>query len=460
MLFLQSVKNAYLKMPDWIKAPIETIPPSVVLGKNYRAQKYLLKESRNWSAQELIEYQRSKLFDVAEYAAKYVPYYREMFSLMGLPERLTSIEQYQSLPLLTKDIIREQGDRLVSEKVKKSARYKVMTGGTSGTPLEFWMSSEAYAKEWAFVHDLLERYNIESTDRKIGLRGVAFPKASEGVYHQFNTIYRELQISPFHLTESNLGNLEKIIKNYRIKYIHGYPSSVTQFVSLISKYDWCKDLQLKGVLLVSETVYPYQKKMIENALKCPVISFYGHSERLAFAGTVPGEEDYFLDPRYGFSEIHEGELVSTGFINMATPMLRYRTGDMARIDADGSPNRLGTNAFPKLKGVKGRWLQEMLFGKSGAKISITSLNMHSDVFKKVQRFQFYQDKPGMFELRVVPTSDFQKETDYGRIEKAFMEKVGHELDFIIKTVDKVDYTSRGKQKFLIQKLRTEDHLAS
>lgn len=73
------------------------------------------------------------------------------------------------------------------------------------------MSSEAYAKEWAFVHDLNRRFGIEPTDRKIGLRGVPFLRANEGVYSQLNPVYRELQLSPFHLTEAVVNSLKKKI---------------------------------------------------------------------------------------------------------------------------------------------------------------------------------------------------------------------------------------------------------
>lgn len=450
MLFLQSLKNTYLRLPMWIKAPVGMVPPSVILGKHYRRQARFLHESLQWSAEEFAKFQLGQLLSVTEFAATTVPYYRDLFARLGLPKKLRSIDEFLMLPFLTKEIIKEEGGRLVSEAIPVSSRYKVTTGGTSGTPMAFWMAAEAYGREWAFVHDLLARYGISSSDRKIGLRGVPFPRAEHGIYYQFNPIYRELQISPFHLTEDVIKNMASLIRNFGARYIHGYPSSVSQFASIVSKCGLAKELDLKGVLLVSETVYPHQLTLISEALGCPVISFYGHSERLIFAGSAPDREGYFIDPRYGFTEAIDGELVGTGFINKAMPMLRYRTGDYATIEYPVAGN--GAFAFPRIPIVDGRWLQEMLVGKNGALISITALNMHSDLFANVQRFQFYQESPGKVELRVIPTRNFEYKRDGEVIKNAFREKVSHELDIELKVVDSVELTVRGKQMFLIQKL--------
>ncbi|MES9906402.1 MAG: hypothetical protein ABW168_27435 [Sedimenticola sp.] len=457
MLNLQTLKDIYLALPDWSKKPLEVIPPSLILGASYRKQARLLKESNRWDDQEFKKYQLRKLFNTVEQAATTVPYYRDLFQSNKLPAKLQSIEQFLSLPLLSKEIIKEEGERMISDSVPATLRYPVTTGGTSGTPMKFWMSSSAYRKEWSFVHDLLMRYGISPFDRKIGLRGVPFPKAEEGIYCQHNQVYRELQISPFHLSEEVINEYLPLIKKYGAKYIHGYPSSVSQFAVIAEKKQIGRKLGLKGVLLVSETVYPHQIATIEKAFDCPVISFYGHSERLIFAGNKPNTLEYFVDPRYGYTEIIDGELVGTGFINNAMPMLRYKTGDYVTVKDPCGTN--GVESFMRLSKVDGRWLQEMLIGKNGGYISVTALNMHSELFANVQRFQFYQEIIGKCELRIVPAHGFVIEMDSKTISKAFRDKVGHELDIVIKIVDSVEMTNRGKQMFLVQKIKLEQEVS-
>ena len=177
-------------------------------------------------------------------------------------------------------------------------------------------------------------------------------------------------------------------------------------------------MKLKGILAISESLYPRQKEIIEKAFECKIISFYGHTEGLIFAGNTPCEEGYLLDPRYGFTEIINGELVGTGFINKATPLLRYKTGDIASVLDE---NRKSSDLFSmmRLEKVEGRWRQEIIIGKSGSKISITALNMHSAIFKNVERFQFYQNRPGKVELRIVPLSTYSEAKDSPAIDQGF-----------------------------------------
>lgn len=450
MFYLQTIKDLYLSLPDNVKRPMEIFPPKMILGKEYREQLKLLKLSNQWSGKNILSYQHDQLFKIIEFAATTVPYYREVFRQLKLPNKFTSVEQIQSIPFLTKEIVQEQGDRLISEAVPRKNRYKVTTGGTSGTPMEFWMSSTAYGKEWAFVHDLNTRFNIYPDNRKIGLRGVAFPGAEKGRYYRYNPVYRELQISPFHLTEEYLVKTLPQIVNYKAVYLHGYPSAVVQFAALLKDLGVAQQMQLKGVLLVSESVQPGQVSMICDTFKCPVYSFYGHSERLIFAGNCIGIDEYLIDPRYGYAENINGEFVGTGFINTAMPMLRYRTGDYGKIES-GDTGKIGIKSFSRMSRVEGRWLQEMVVGKSDTLISITALNMHSGLFKNVQRYQFYQDTPGKLELRVIPSSGYG-EQDETIIKQTFKEKVGKELILNVKSVDSIDLTKRGKQMYLIQKL--------
>lgn len=452
MIYLDKLKSVYLSLPDNIKNIISWVPPSILLGKVYREQAGFLRRSENLQGTELAEYQLKNLFDIVEFSAKTVPYYRDLFKELDIAPRLQSIDDFKKIPYLTKEIVLREKDRLISDVVPISNRYKVTTGGTSGTPLEFWMSSEAYAKEWAFVHDFCLRYGISNTDRKLGFRGVAFPRADEGVYSQINPVYRELQISPFHITENTILSLKDQIINFKPKYIHGYPSAVFQFARIVSAQGWSELLQLKGVFLISEAIFGFQEELITNVFRCPVFSHYGQTERLIFAGNAPGQIGYFCDPRYGYTEACGNELVGTGFLNKAMPMLRYRTGDNVELDAEVKTDLKGISAYPRIIEVQGRWLQELVVGKSNTLISVTALNMHSDLFINVIRFQYVQNEPGKLVLTVIPKAGYNKNVDNIKINIAFKEKVGKELDLKIVVVDEIALTNRGKHKFLIQNI--------
>src|SRR5690606_5365982 len=118
----------------------------------------------------------------------------------------------------------------------------------------------------------------------------------------------------------------KILKNYQIKYLHGYPTSIYDFAI------YCKEnnpiltsllrKSLLGAFLGSE--YPHEKyrKVIEEVFGIETISWYGHTERSILA--YEKSQKYTYEPflSYGYTEVlknanDEFELIGTGYYNQA-----------------------------------------------------------------------------------------------------------------------------------------------
>jgi phenylacetate-CoA ligase len=139
-----------------------------------------------------------------------------------------------------------------------------------------------------------------------------------------------------------------------------------------------------------------------------------------------------------------GELVGTGLLNRSMPLVRYRTGDHATMAESACDCGRHWDRFTD---IEGRWKQDMLDGRSGARISVTALNMHGDIFEHVARYQYYQTEPGRCVLRVMTTPGFE-ESDERAILGAYRAKVGDELDMSIEIVEDIPLTERGKLKLL------------
>ena len=133
------------------------------------------------------------------------------------------------------------------------------------------------------------------------------------------------------------------------------------------------------------------------------------------------------------------------------PFIRYRTGDYAKLSEQSCKCKRNHIIFEDLTG---RWNQEMVLGKSGSLISIAALNLHSDVFKNIKNYQFYQKKAGEIALNIVIKPGFS-EKDKENILNAFYKKVGNDLDFEFKIVENISLTKRGKLKLLIQDLKLD-----
>ena len=82
-------------------------------------------------------------------------------------------------------------------------------------------------------------------------------------------------------------------------------------------------------------------------------------------------------------------------------------------------------------------------------MSLAALNMHGAAFKRILRYQYYQDTNGVMELRILPGEGFG-ERDIDELRGAFARKVGGELDVRPVVVDNIPLTGRGKLKRLVQ----------
>ena len=106
----------------------------------------------------------------------------------------------------------------------------------------------------------------------------------------------------------------------------------------------------------------------------------------------------------------EDEIISifcenNGGMEFAMPIIRFRTDDKACYT---SKKCSCPRNYPLIQSFDGR-LQELIVSSSGRKISMTSINFHSDVFDHVRQFQFHQYEKGKVELHIVKMPEYNVE---------------------------------------------------
>src|SRR3989338_181390 len=84
-----------------------------------------------------------RLKETLRWAGRTVPYYRETFKAIGFdPDRVRCLEDLSKIPVLTKSSIQADPSRFISERVPESKRRSQGTTGSSGVPLQVWMTKE------------------------------------------------------------------------------------------------------------------------------------------------------------------------------------------------------------------------------------------------------------------------------------------------------------------------------
>ncbi len=207
-------------------------------------------------------------------------------------------------------------------------------------------------------------------------------------------------------------------------------------------------------------MHDWQYKFLKDVFKCKVQSQYGLREQAAFGGTCEVTNNYHIFPEYGIVELIDkngktvtkesemGEIVGTGFLTYIFPFIRYRTGDVGIFTKERcSCGR----AHPILKNIEGR-VQDFIVSKKGHLAPLTSVyHLIAFTSKNLKECQLYQEKKGEIIINIVKDKNYTK-NDTDNILYNFKKRAGNDFDFKVKFVDSIPRTSRGKFRFLIQKL--------
>ena len=439
--------------PVYDRFPLRFRAPSI-----YWHTLALLTESQFWDEDRIKGYEVMQLRRMLQHCASQVPYYRRLFHRIGFdPALVRQVSDLTALPTLDKETVRLNLQDLLAENIPASKRVYYTTGGTMGKPLGFWGLREAGWRERAFMETQWMRVGFHRDRLRAMLKGTVVKNRSHWLYDPRENAF---VFSIFHMTPEVVTGYAAMMKERNIPYLHTYPSAAIDFARIL-KDRGITPPPFETMLLGSENFYPGQREWIESFYGCRVYSWYGHSENTVLAGECEQSCNYHIFPEYGFAEVlredgsaatredETGELVGTTLYNPVMPLLRYRTGDWAVI----GPERCACGRhYRLLKEMRGRWLQEMLIGRSDNLISMTALNMHSDIFDRVQQFQFYQCEKGKAVLRIVPKCDYT-DRDSAAIMRALQAKMSDSMDIELELIDTIPLTERGKFKFVVQELQ-------
>lgn len=463
--YLYKGLSYYQTIPECIAKPIgfcySLIPKSVRYGSLYTVYKNLLEESEKWDETTIKNFTLVQLKKAIENAYMNSSFYRDLFTSSGFkPDDLKDINDILKVPFTNKNLLRNSKDHVLNSSYSPDRLLYVTTGGTSGIPIElYYVKGRERTREYVFMTDQWKRVGYKDGDKIARIRGTVVDQKWENQYFRYEPIKNRLYLSTYDLHEDTIPiYIEKLLK-FKPHFIHTYPSAIT----ILAQYLKSNNVTipgLKAILSSSEQFYPGQRELISEAFNCRVFSWYGHTESTTLAGECECSQFYHLYFQYGYTElidenddsIHEpgvrGEITGTSYELSAFPIIRYRTGDTAEwVNGKCSCGR----NYKLMTNVIGRWFQEQIITKKNSSISLTALNMHSDIFDNVLQYQFYQKVKGKVILRVVKKGKYSL-LDENKIIRSFNSKFKDLVDFEINYVDLIPRTTRGKHRFLISEV--------
>ena len=320
----------------FIKGLVQNIPASIGCYLSFLPFKYRLGVSyENYQIQARNEFDKNHIFNevkkLVEHAENNIEFYKQFYKKHDFTSlMLISFEDLKQIPIITKTDL--HAFDFETRVLLTQGSIITNTGGTSGEPLKLLPDRDAHAREWAHMHTIWDKLEYKITSLKLTLRGMNLGKEPL----KYNFIHNEFQVNAYCDFEQVVNALDKVLNSYKIEYLHGYPSGIYEFIKQL-KTDYPELLKklrknIKGIFFGSEYPAPIYRTYIEEVLKVPTISWYGHTEMAVLA--YEKEQPYIYHPyqSYGFTEAVELEgkhhLIGTTIHNKVGPLIRYDTGDL------------------------------------------------------------------------------------------------------------------------------------
>lgn len=286
-------------------------------------------------------------------AERDVPYYRELFRTLRFdPARVADDpRRLEELPYLTKDIVREQGRRLLSERYAARELHERRTGGSTGPSALFYYSQTAL--DWTAAVNLVALEWAGKRRHHVELHLASrFPDT-----FPWRDRVKE-RIKCLALNRHNaftadweppaLETLWRQIRRVRPYLVQGHPSSLYA----LAVYLRATGRDGRGAVQVfestGEVLDDKKRDTIAGAFGCRVVNRFGNAEFgvVAYESTERRDRqlqlfDCVVWPEQLEHESGRPELVLTGLLNDAMPLVRYRTGDLATVTATDSGFVLG-----------------------------------------------------------------------------------------------------------------------
>jgi phenylacetate-CoA ligase len=427
-----------------------------------------LRETQFWCYEKIREYQFKKLLKLLEHAYSHVPYYRRCFEVSGaMPQDIRSFDDFAAImPILTKGIIRENIEDLISDNVPKSSLTANATGGSTGEPLSFYQDYRYDV--WQHAAMIRGWYEIA---------GCSFGDCCGVVWGDMHEIkedftfaerlkvllkYGVIPLNAFNLSEKRKLLFLKWCNMLRPKLLRGYVTAITDLANFLAEREISLPY-LQGVILCAETVDEATQKYIERVFRVPSYNTYGSRELSLIAMECPSKNGLHEISENNYVEFEHidlegydnaGNLIITNLNNYGMPFIRYRIGDI------GVPNSLHTcdcgRGLPLIDKIIGRTTEVFLF-HDGTRIA-GEMFIHLMKDFPIREYQFVQVSDAIIVL-YLKKSDCVSEQVRKSIEETYKKYLPDNVILQFEEVDKFDKTPTGKFRFVLKGSFNQDHSA-
>lgn len=328
-----------------------------------------LEEVENKSTDEIIALQAVEMSRLLKHTVNNIPYYEKLKGRLKL-EPETVHKDIKEFPVLTKEIILENFDKLVIKNKPEGKRYT--SGGTSGKKAviirdksEFVHSADEYINRIYGIYPGKSRLWIRRAET------VYYADNSRDREHYSNFITRTNIVSPAYMDSEKLEYLYSVYKRNKPKLILGITEPIYRFAEYINDNN-LKVYPVESIVLGGQTFMPNHKRLLEHVFKnTNIYDGYGATEfgTLSFQCGHSQAHHYIpvlhyveaVDENYRDVETGEmGQFLVTNLHKRTMPLIRYRIDDLVTMSDKACGCGRG---FPMIERFEGRRIESVVSPK-------------------------------------------------------------------------------------------------
>jgi phenylacetate-CoA ligase len=392
----------------------------MIRGRATRTAYCDLKRTELLDQQGLRSLQGERLSAIVKHAYETSDFYRRRFDALKIdPNAIKSVDDLSRLPFLEKDDVRENLETgLISKVVPRKRMLRINTSGSTGRPFTIYADQAQLEARFASTLRSLEWAGWKFGDRQVRLWHQTLGMSRLQVVREKIDAWfmRRLFIPAFEISPSNVETFVSKIRNYQPVLVDGYAESLNFLATYINSGNQA-GFSPTAVMSSAQALPENTREIIEKGFQTKVFDKYGSREFSGIAYECSAHSGHHVVDECYIVELlvdgrparpgEVGEIVITDLFNRATPMIRYRIGDLAVAVDNKSMCGCGL-AHSRIGDIEGR-TQAIVHCADGTWLPGTFFAHFFKDFEPVIRFfQINQAKKGQFILKIVKNNDYTK----------------------------------------------------
>lgn len=424
-------------------------------GSRVRQHLSELNKSQWQHRDQLLAQQWKRARDIVKYAFDHCAYYRDCLADIASQGVVQDWKEFKRLPLLTKQEMRHNRERMISREFRLEDLVEARTGGSTGVALTVHFDERCQE-----MRNAAAMRSDQWAGWDLGMKVAAIwgnPPAADTLKKKIRNLLldRTFYLDTMNINPRSVRDFVTQWRRTRPRMIFGHSHSI-YILAMYLRQMGILDLRPRGIVATSMMLLAPERELIQRTFACQVTNRYGCEEAGLIACECEQHDGLHINVdhivveflRDDGSEAAAGEdaqIVVTDVVNRGMPLIRYVIGDMGVASDRACACGRGLPLMERVTGRRADFLKRpdgsLVAGVSLVERTLTAV-------PGIEQMQLVQDELYRVRARIVASDDFTGESE--QVLRSELQHVfGHEVTIDLERVSALDQTPTGKYRFAI-----------